>query len=276
MKHRFFWLAAVLALAGCKDEKKVIPEAGEPEGAQQETTIEAPSENNAALTFRPEVYTGKSSVCKAGCSKVSIKTAGAVSGAPGVADSINAAEFRIARSIIYFGEKPTNARDYKELMNLFIKSYDDLAKKYPEEADRAWEATINTSVVYQSDNIINLKINNYLFTGGAHGYEGNRSLLVDAKTGKTLKYPDIINDIKGFTAFAEKKFRQKFKIPAGKNINSTGLMFEKDRFALPQNIFFSKEGITLYYNAYEIASYAEQQKELLIPYSEADKFLKIK
>lgn len=276
MKHKIFWLAVVLALAGCKDEKKVTPEAEEPDTPQQETIIESPTESSAALTFRPQVYTRKSSVCKAGCTKVSIKTAGALSGAPGVADSINAAEFRVARSIVYFGEKPTNAKDYAELMNLFIKSYDDLAKKYPEEADRTWEATINTSVVYQSENIINLKINNYLFTGGAHGYEGNRSLLIDAKTGKTLTYPDILNDIKGFTAFAEKKFRQKFKIPAGRNINSTGLMFEKDRFALPQNIFFSKEGITLYYNAYEIASYAEQQKELLIPYREAEKFLNIK
>lgn len=276
MKYKFFWLAAVLALAGCKDEKKVLPEADEPDGAQQEVTVETPAENKNALAFRPQVYAKKSKVCKKECSTVSIKTAGAVGGTPNVADSINAAEFRIARSIVYFGEKPTNAKDYNELMNLFIKSYDDLAKKYPEEADRSWEATINTSVAYQSDNLINLKINNYLFTGGAHGYEGNRSLLIDAKTGKTLKYPDIINDIKGFTAFAEKKFRQKFKIPAGKNINSTGLMFENDRFALPQNIFFSKEGITLYYNAYEIASYAEQQKELFVPYSEAEKFLKLK
>ena len=53
-------------------------------------------------------------------------------------------------------------------------------------------------------------------------------------------------------------------------------MFLDDVFVLPQNIFFKENGILLYYNAYEAAAYAEQQKEVLIPYSEADAFLKMK
>lgn len=115
-----------------------------------------------------------------------------------------------------------------------------------------------------------------MFTGGAHGYSGERSLLFNATTGRSLKYADIFNDVKAFTAFAEKKFREKFKIPAGKNINATGLMFENDKFVLPQNIFFTKNGLLLYYNAYEVASYAEQQKELLLPYEQVQQYLKVK
>jgi hypothetical protein len=115
-----------------------------------------------------------------------------------------------------------------------------------------------------------------MFTGGAHGYEGNRSLIFNAKSGRSLTYDQIFKDKKAFTAFAEKKFREKYKIPAGKSINITGLMFENDKFILPQNIFYTDNGMLLLYNAYEVASFADGTKELLIPYSEADAFLKVK
>jgi hypothetical protein len=115
-----------------------------------------------------------------------------------------------------------------------------------------------------------------MFNGGAHGYEGDTSLLFDLKTGFSLKPEDLFTDVKSFTALAETKFREKFKIPANKSINSTGMLFEKSKFRLPNNIFYTKDGLLLYYNAYEAASYADGPKELLIPYSIANDYLKIK
>ena len=77
-------------------------------------------------------------------------------------------------------------------------------------------------------------------------------------------------------AFAEKKFRAKYKIPAKKSINATGLMFEDEKFDLPQNIFYTDKGLLLYYNSYEAASYADGPKELLLPYVEVEEFLRLK
>ncbi|MHA3787439.1 DUF3298 and DUF4163 domain-containing protein [Flavobacterium hauense] len=196
------------------------------------------------------------------------------SGMGEVSDSINNRVFHVVRSIVYFGEKPTNAKSYNELMTSFIKSYEELKKDFAESFP--WEAKIKARVDYMSDSIINIKMNNYMFTGGAHGYEGNRSLLFDAKTGRSLNYDQIFKNKKAFTAFAEKKFREKYKIAAGKSINSTGLMFVDDKFILPQNIFYTDKGLLLLYNAYEVASFADGTKELVIPYSEANAFLKVK
>ncbi|MEL1244655.1 DUF4163 domain-containing protein [Flavobacterium sp. DGU11] len=266
---RYITLALTLfLLTACKKEK-------------EETTLtespgtESPAES-AALSFEPKTYSKKSTICKKECTYVDIKVPEAMNGNPAIADSINQALFKMSRSIVYFGEKPTNSKDYEELTASFIKSYDDLAKKFPEEAENSWEAKINATKEYQSDNIINFKVNNLMYTGGAHGYEGNRAVIIDVKTGRTLKRSDILKDEKGFTAYAEKEFRKKFKIPAGKPINSAGMMFEKNIFTLPQNIFYTDKGLLLLYNPVEISSFADGAKELVLPYSEVDQFLKVK
>jgi len=265
MKYCLTLVLSVILLTSCKKDK---------EESTTETTTTT-TEKPAVLAFEDKVYTKKTTL--AGPEPrtyvdISIPDA---TGVPVASDSINNKIFRTIRSIVYFGEKPTDATSYQELMNSFIGSYDELAKKFPKDA-MAWEAKIKGTIDYKSDSIVGIKLNNYTFTGGAHGYAGDRSLLFNAKTGRSLQYSDIFKDEKAFTSFAEKKFRAKYKIPAGKPINATGLMFEENKFALPQNIFFKENGLLLFYNAYEVAAYAEQQKEVLIPYSEADAYLKMK
>lgn len=256
MKGYMMAALVFLLLSGCKKEK------------EEEITIES-----TATGFQAKAYYKKSTICKKECSYVDIKVFEAVNGNPVIADSINKALFTTVRSIVYAGEKPYDASGYQELMNTFIGAYDDLVKKFPEEAQWAWEAKIDATLEYQSDNLINFKVNNYMFTGGAHGYEGNRSVIVDAKTGRTLKRTDILKDEKGLTAYAEKKFRKQYNIPPGKPINSTGLMFAKNIFTLPENIFFNDNGIVLLYNPAEIGSFADGAKQLTFTFEEVDKFL---
>lgn len=266
MKRLLTLALACAALTACKKDTEKTTE------TTKETTVEKP----AGLAFENKVYEQKSSLlCKNNlCTYVNISVPEA-SGMGQVSDSINNKIFHVTRDIVYFGEKPTNGKSYKEIMASFIGSYDEITKEDPGEAI-PWEAKIKATVDYQSDNIINVKLNNFMFTGGAHGYEGNRSLIFDAKTGKSLSYDQVFKDKKAFTALAEKKFREKFKIPAGKSINTKDVLFENDKFILPQNIFFKENGLLLYYNPYEIGSFADGSKELLIPYAEADAYLRVK
>lgn len=262
MKKYLYFLAATLILTGCKKDTKETPEETNP--------------SDSDLAFTTTTYEKKTSLpCKENCANVSIVIPVADS-PPVVADSINKKVFNTIRQIVYFGEKPYNAANYEDLMTSFIKSYEDLKKDFPEDDVIGWEGKVKGSVDYVSGKLINIKLNHYTYTGGAHGYEGNRSLVFDHKTGRSLSYKDILKDEEGFKQYAEKKFREKFNIPAGKNINSTGLMFENEKFALPQNIFFREDGLLLYYNSYEIASYAEGQKELFLSYSEVAPFINLK
>ncbi len=260
MKRFLSFICVAFLITGCGDDKK------------EKDTAETES---AALAFETEHYEKKSEVgCSDNCPAVTINVpvaeVGTVAG-----DSINKKLFNTVRSIVFFGEKPYTASNYDALMASFLESYEELRKDFPNEA-LGWEAKIDAEVTYITDSIINITMEHYTYTGGAHGYAGNRSLLFDPQTGKSLTYEDIFTNAKEFTDYAEQKFREKFKIPANRSINATGLLFEDEVYALPLNIFFKEDGLLLYYNAYEIASYAEQQKELLIPYSEADKYLKRK
>ena len=227
------------------------------------------------LVFEEESFQKKTTMpCKENCPSISVKipVANAV---PVVADSINKKVFSVMKEIIYFGEKTYTATDYNGLLASFIDSYEKLQKEFPNDKF-GWEADIEGNVKYQSDAVLNIEIKHYTYTGGAHGYQGLRSLLFDPNTGKIISNEELFHNKLDFKAFAEQKFRAKYKIPANKSINATGLMFEKEKFQLPQNIFYTDKGLLLYYNSYEAASYADGPKELLLPYTEVNDYLAVK
>lgn len=266
MKRFLSMILTVALFTACQKEKK------EMEVETEEAVTEKP-----APAFASKTYEQKTTLpCNDACTNVSIIIPVAENISQPAKDSINNKIFNTVRGIVYFGEKPSDAKDYEGVMSTFIKSYEDLRKQFPKEKMAPWEAKINGSIGYETDNIINIKLENYTFTGGAHGYSGLRSLIFKTKTGTTLNYAEMFTDQKAVAAMAEKKFREKYKIPAGKNINATGYFFPDDKFILPQNIFYTNEGLLLYYNPYEVASYAEQQKEITLTYEELGDLLKVR
>ncbi|MEZ0131043.1 DUF4163 domain-containing protein [Flavobacterium sp. LBUM151] len=227
------------------------------------------------LSFENETFEKESALpCKDDCPKITIDIPIAKN-IKIVSDSINKKIFSVVNEIVYFGEKPLKTQDYNALTTSFIASYEEMHEKFPSETF-GWEAKIIGNIEFESEQILNIKIDHYTFTGGAHGYQGYRSLLFNPKTGKIIFNDQLFKNEKEFMAFAEKEFRKKYKIPSKANINATGLMFENDKFHLPQNIFYTEEGLLLYYNSYEAASYADGPKEILFPYDEVGKYLKYK
>ncbi|KFF04812.1 DUF3298 and DUF4163 domain-containing protein [Flavobacterium reichenbachii] len=227
------------------------------------------------LSFENETFEKKSDVpCKSECPEISIDIPIAKNKKI-VADSINKTVFLVVKEIVFFEGDSLKVNDYNSLATSFISSYEEMHTKFPEETF-GWEAKIKGNIEFESNQIINIKIDHYTFTGGAHGYQGYRSLLFNPATGKTILNNQLFKNEKEFLAFAEKEFRTKYHIPASSNINATGLMFENDKFQLPQNIFYTQEGLLLYYNSYEAASYADGPKKLLFPYDQVNKYLKFK
>lgn len=225
------------------------------------------------LTFENETFEEKSKIpCKKDCPTINLDVPIAKNGKI-IGDSINRKIFTVIKEIVYFGEKPSKIKDYRSLASSFIDSYEEMHQKFPTETF-GWEAKIKGNVEFQSSQILNIRLDHYTFTGGAHGYQGYRSLLFNLKTGKTILSNQLFKNENEFKAFAEKAFRKKYKIPAEASINATGLMFENDQFQLPENIFYTNEGLLLYYNSYEAASYADGPKDILFSYDEVNKYLK--
>lgn len=193
-------------------------------------------------------------------------------GETATAKAINEKIYSTLKSVILI---KSTATTYEELLDAFAADYQGLKKEFPSSAI-GYDITVEGSVELNNANLICIELDTYLFTGGAHGIPYTYALLFDGQTGKELAINDVISDIPAFTKVAEANFRKTFEIATDAKITSTGFTFENDTFALPSTILFNDHNVILHYNHYEIASYAEGDKEVSIPLEEVKDLLKIK
>ncbi len=177
-----------------------------------------------------------------------------------ISKNINTEIERVACAILNVGENQSE-ETLKSAVKQFNSSYQNMSKEFPDETI-PYEASINCDLSFQCKTIISITMDSYIFTGGAHGYGGVSFINLDAKTGKRLSNKELFKNYTEFENFVEKEFRKQNDIPENESINSTGFFFEKDKFNLPENIGFTETEMILYYNPYEISSYAEGAIEL--------------
>lgn len=188
-----------------------------------------------------------------------------------LAKAVNTALREEVVSLLKF-EDSLQVTSLEQAITSFRKGYEQLRALYPDEAP-GWKAEIFAEVTYEDEHWISILLNAYIFTGGAHGYTSVRFLNFDKHKGTELQPWELIRNQGEFRQFAESRFRRQEHIPENQPINSTGFMFEENRFYLPDNIGLTREGVTLHYNQYEVASYADGPIELTLPYSEVKKFM---
>lgn len=223
--------------------------------------------NTDQLTFEPVEY--KSTSCS-DCPNVSIMLPKVVEKSK-VATAIERALQEEIIFLLTFDDE-MEATNIEEAVQSFDNGYKELENKYPDETAH-WEAKIEGEVSFENKEMVTIRLDSYVFTGGAHGYGATRFLNFDKKKGIELENWQLFKNTQEFKDFAENKFRLKESIPLNKPINSTGFMFEQDSFYLPENIGFTEKGIQLLYNQYEVASFADGRIELTLPYDEVRKYL---
>lgn len=166
------------------------------------------------------------------------------------------------------------ATDIPEAIETFRAGYRELREQYPDEL-AVWEASITGTPAYDSGELLSMRLEGYIYTGGAHGFSRIRYLNFDKRAARELDNRELFNNLPQLEALAEKAFRDSQGIEAGAGINSTGFMFEDNRFSLPENIGFEPEGMVLLYNPYEVASYADGPVRVVVPYEEVAPYLAV-
>ena len=109
------------------------------------------------------------------------------------------------------------------------------------------------------------------YTGGAHGNYSSVMYCLDVKNKKQMVLSDIVKiDSNTLQDILERNLRKEYNIKAN-NALSTVLF---DDFIKPNNNFyFNANGIAFMYNPYEVASYAQGQIVVFIPYSDLKAYL---
>ena len=224
-------------------------------------------QDSSDITF--ETLTLVNTRCKE-CPEVSIEVPNAL-GNNKLAKTINLTLQEEVISKLTFDDEIT-AETIPEAIDSFTNGYFELKKIYPDEII-GWKAKINGMVTYEDNELLTIELQSYLFTGGAHGYGSTNFLNFNKKRGKEMEDWELFEDKEGFEQYAETQFRLQQNIPVNNPINSTGFMFEKNHFYLPENIGFTEKGLKLLYNQYEVASFADGPIELTLPYKDIQKFL---
>lgn len=109
-------------------------------------------------------------------------------------------------------DQENKAEDIPSAMEAFKKAYENLLEDFPEELT-AWEASVEGTKSFEDPNFLTLKLNTYVFSGGAHGYSATTYLNFDKSTGAEIPGLELLKEEKGFTVYAENLFRKQYNLP---------------------------------------------------------------
>ena len=170
----------------------------------------------------------------------------------------------IVNSLALEDSLSTNHKTITEAANGFLNNYEKDKAEFPDIISEYF-AEISVCQTYTSNSLFSFELQQYMFTGGAHGYGSITFLNVNPTNGEILSTSELFKNENNFRDFVEKLFREEYNISSEESINSSGFWFENDTFYLPETIGFNEEEAIILYNQYEIASYASGPIELMIP-----------
>ncbi|MBI9072216.1 MAG: DUF3298 and DUF4163 domain-containing protein [Melioribacteraceae bacterium] len=165
---------------------------------------------------------------------------------------------------------------HENMLKQFINEYENFKKDFPDYKLR-WYLIKNVKVIFSNNQIISLAMINDSFTGGAHPNYTKYFMNLDLDRGSKIKLSDIIVDdkISELNKIAERKFREINNLDSVKTLSDLGYWFENDKFEVNENFAITAEGITFYYNSYEIAPYSLGQTTLFISYKDLDGIISV-
>jgi hypothetical protein len=163
----------------------------------------------------------------------------------------------------------------EDAMNGFIANYQKFKNEFP-DAPYTYKSDKEIKVANQSPRIISLDFNHTWFTGGAHPNLSRMLASYDATTGEKIKLSDLlVADYKSrLDEIGEKKFREVRRLTADMSLSEAGFNFKDGTFTLNDNFYADKDGLTFYFNPYEIAAYAVGPTEFTLSYSDIKSLIK--
>lgn len=239
---RLFFISLSVLLASCTKEWKIT----------QQTYYKATSSDTSAIY---------------NAAKIKLKITRFEGNDP-VVQALNKRIFTCVCNSVYTGETIQEVQNYDALVLSFVTNYTQIKADLKQDSLPAWEAQATAKINYQSNKLLNVTVEYYLFTGGAHGYGATESLLFNPENGQVYKLTELFSNTAQLTKLVETKFRAQLKIPAKSSLTDAGYFFADDRFILPKNYIVSEKGIQFHYNTYEVASYAQGPIDLFIPYAD--------
>jgi hypothetical protein len=111
------------------------------------------------------------------------------------------------------------------------------------------------------------------YSGGAHPNSDRAYFVFDREEALQIRLPDIIPEesMSALRRLANRELRAGKKLGPSDSLKKA--LFFVDEAEIPENFFFSPQGLGLHWNPYEIAPYSEGYVEVIIPFGEIKNLL---
>ena len=130
------------------------------------------------------------------------------------------------------------------------------------------------NVIYNADNLLSIAESSYTFTGGAHGMDVTTLSSYQLQNRKKLTLDDIFKpDYQPVVVkLLETAVRKQLNIKPNESLNSALFV---DKMEITDNFAVTQKGILFLYNADEIASHAQGEFSIFIPFADLKGVLKM-
>lgn len=150
-----------------------------------------------------------------------------------------------------------------KLYRMAVDQYlDDVKNGFPV---RVFEALQTFKVTYNQACIISLYLDNYQFTGGAHGLTTRTSQTWNLRTRKMIKLSTLYKCSGNYTRYIKNRVIEEIKKDPDPYFENYEELVEQT-FNI-NNFYATPQGLIVYFQQYDIAPYASGIREFLLPYN---------
>jgi hypothetical protein len=147
------------------------------------------------------------------------------------------------------------------LMNEFVKVSKEQAAKRDSAVEHTYQFFQNYIVSYNENGVLSLVIDQYNYTGGAHGSNIRTGLTFSLKDGKLLSLDDLLKE-------KSPEYKEKLDKIVLKGLQEMGGYFgDFNGLTANVNYYVKPDGLALFFQQYEYTAYAAGIPTFVIPYS---------
>lgn len=235
------------------------------------TTGKAPEQNDSlnyeSITMMQSI--GNCDKDSNGCTYIEFNYPQFVNAKGALADTLN----HIIAAAFGDAEKKITSPD--SVQQDFLATYAAFKKKQ-KNYNIPWNVQKSLTVLSQNPKWLTLVYDENTYTGGAHPNSYKLYSVLEKSTGRKMVLTDFFDStaIYKLLGLGETEFRSVKAINPNQSLEDAGYWFENNRFQLNNNFYLHEDGITFFYNAYEVGPYAVGATEITIPANKLVKLMK--
>lgn len=133
------------------------------------------------------------------------------------------------------------------------------------------EYYLKDTLLYNANGIVSIGLSSYEFNGGAHGISLFTARSYDLRNNNPITPSTLFQDPSSpaILSAIEQQLLQEYEVEDVKQLQEVTGIFSLtgSEVVMSQEVYFSPDGITFYYNPYEIAPYSQGSTEVTVPYT---------